>query len=196
MSNTLRTTLLLGLLTGLLLWVGQALGGAQGLVVALVFAAVMNLGSYWFSDRIVLRMYGAQELQPEQAPELYGIVRELAAGAHMPMPRVYLIPSDSPNAFATGRSPDHAAVAVTAGIMRLLTPTSCEACWPTSSHTSTTATRSSARWPRRWRASCSWWRGWRSSRRSSAACAATSERKAAGPSSSSCSSSWRRWRRC
>ena len=96
MSNTLRTTLLLGLLTGLLLWVGQALGGAQGLVVALVFAAVMNLGSYWFSDRIVLRMYGAQELQPEQAPELYGIVRELAAGAHMPMPRVYLIPSDSP----------------------------------------------------------------------------------------------------
>ena len=122
MSNTLRTTLLLGLLTGLLLWVGQALGGAQGLVVALVFAAVMNLGSYWFSDRIVLRMYGAQELQPEQAPELYGIVRELAAGAHMPMPRVYLIPSDSPNAFATGRSPDHAAVAVTAGIMRLLTP--------------------------------------------------------------------------
>src|SRR2546430_7151130 len=122
MSNTLRTTLLLGLLTGLLLWVGQALGGAQGLVVALVFAAVMNLGSYWFSDRIVLRMYGAQELQPEQAPELYGIVRELAAGAHMPMPRVYLIPSDSPNAFATGRSPEHAAVAVTEGILRLLTP--------------------------------------------------------------------------
>src|SRR2546429_2232682 len=122
MSNTLRTTLLLGLLTGLLLWVGQALGGAQGLVVALVFAGVMNLGSYWFSDRIVLRMYGAQELPPEQAPELYRIVRELAAGAHMPMPRVYLIPSDSPNAFATGRSPDHAAVAVTEGILRLLTP--------------------------------------------------------------------------
>src|SRR5256886_8350325 len=122
MSNTLRTTLLLGLLTGLLLWVGQALGGAQGLVVALVFAAVMTLGSYWFSDRIVLRMYGAQELQPEQAPELYGIGRERAAGGHMPMPRVYLIPSDSPNAFATGRSPEHAAVAVTEGILRLLTP--------------------------------------------------------------------------
>src|SRR5712692_6113300 len=122
MSNALKTTLLLGLLTGLLMWVGQLVGGMQGLVLGLVLAAVMNLGSYWFSDRIVLRMYGAQELPPEQAPELYRIVRELAAGAHMPMPRVYLIPSDSPNAFATGRSPDHAAVAVTAGIMRLLTP--------------------------------------------------------------------------
>jgi heat shock protein HtpX len=122
MSNALKTTLLLGLLTGLLLWVGQALGGTQGLVVALVFAAVMNLGSYWFSDRIVLRLYGAQELPPERAPELHRIVRELAAGAHMPMPRVYLLPSDSPNAFATGRSPEHAAVAVTEGILRLLTP--------------------------------------------------------------------------
>ncbi len=122
MSNTLKTTLLLGLLTGLLLWVGQALGGTQGLVVALIFAAVMNLGSYWFSDRLVLRMHGAQELPPERAPELHRIVRELAAGAHMPMPRVYLLPSDSPNAFATGRSPEHAAVAVTEGILRLLTP--------------------------------------------------------------------------
>src|SRR5438046_8731558 len=103
MSNTLRTTLLLGLLTGLLLWVGQALGGAQGLVVALVFAAVMNLGSYWFSDRIVLRMYGAQELQPEQAPELYGIVRELPAGPQMRMPRGCLIPRHAPTASATGR---------------------------------------------------------------------------------------------
>ena len=122
MSNTLKTTLLLGLLTGLLLWVGQALGGTQGFVVALIFAAVMNLGSYWFSDRLVLRMYGAQELPPEQAPELHRIVRELAAGVHMPMPRVYLLPSDSPNAFATGRNPEHAAVAVTEGILRLLTP--------------------------------------------------------------------------
>jgi len=122
MSNTLKTTLLLGLLTGLLLWVGQALGGTQGLVVALIFAAVMNLGSYWFSDRLVLRMYGAQELPPERAPELHRIVRELAAGAHMPMPLLYLLPSDSPNAFATGRNPEHAAVAVTEGILRLLTP--------------------------------------------------------------------------
>jgi heat shock protein HtpX len=120
MSNALKTTLLLGLLTGLLLWVGQYLGGSQGLVIALVFAGVMNLGSYWFSDRIVLAMYGARPLSDENAPELFRIVRELAAAAQMPMPRVYLIPSDSPNAFATGRSPEHAAVAVTEGILRLL----------------------------------------------------------------------------
>jgi heat shock protein HtpX len=120
MSNALKTTLLLGLLTGLLLWVGQYLGGSQGLVIALVFAGVMNLGSYWFSDRIVLAMYGARPLSDENAPDLFRIVRELAAAAQMPMPRVYMIPSDSPNAFATGRSPEHAAVAVTEGILRLL----------------------------------------------------------------------------
>jgi len=120
MSNTLKTTLLLGLLTGLLMWVGQFLGGTQGLVLGLVVAGVMNLGSYWFSDRIVLSMYGARELNEQDAPDLFRVVRELAAGAHMPMPRVYLIASDSPNAFATGRSPEHAAVAVTEGILRLL----------------------------------------------------------------------------
>src|SRR5206468_6864895 len=122
MSNALKTTLLLGLLTGLLMWVGQLVGGMQGLVFGLVLAAVMNLGSYWFSDRIVLAAYGARELSEQDAPDLFRIVRELAAGAHMPMPRVYLIASDSPNAFATGRNPDHAAVAVTEGILRLLTP--------------------------------------------------------------------------
>src|SRR5438093_6303716 len=121
MSNALKTTILLALLTGLLMWMGQLLGGAQGLVVGLILAATMNLGSYWFSDRIVLSMYGARPLSEEQAPDLFRIVRELAAGAHMPMPRVYLIASDSPNAFATGRSPEHAAVAVTEGILRLLT---------------------------------------------------------------------------
>jgi heat shock protein HtpX len=97
------------------------IGGAQGLVVGLVLAAVMNLGSFWFSDRMVLAMYRAQELSEESAPELYAMVRELATAAQMPMPRLYLVPSESPNAFATGRSPDHAAVAVTDGIMRLLT---------------------------------------------------------------------------
>src|SRR5438128_9072024 len=122
MSNALKTTLLLGLLTGLLMWVGQLVGGMQGLVFGLVLAAVMNLGSYWFSDRIVLAAYGARELSEQDAPDLFRIVRELAAGAHMPMPRVYLIASDSPNAFATGRSPEHAAVAVTEGILKLLTP--------------------------------------------------------------------------
>jgi len=121
MSNALKTTLLLGLLTGLVLWIGQYFGGSDGLVIALVFAAVMNLGSYWFSDRIVLAMYGARPLSEENAPDLFRVVRELAAAAQMPMPRVYLIPSDSPNAFATGRSPEHAAVAVTEGILRLLT---------------------------------------------------------------------------
>jgi heat shock protein HtpX len=122
MSNALKTTVLLGLLTGLLMWVGQLLGGTQGLVFGLILAATMNLGSYWFSDKIVLRMYGARELSEESAPDLFAIVRELAVGAHMPMPRVYLIPGESPNAFATGRSPAHAAVAVTEGIMRLLSP--------------------------------------------------------------------------
>jgi heat shock protein HtpX len=120
MSNALKTTVLLGLLTGLLMWIGQVLGGREGLVMGLLFAGVMNLGSYWFSDRIVLRMYGARELSDDAAPELFRVVRELAAAAQMPMPRVYLIASESPNAFATGRSPEHAAVAVTEGILRLL----------------------------------------------------------------------------
>jgi len=122
MSNAIKTTALLGLLTGLLLWIGQWIGGPQGLVIALVFAAAMNFGSYWFADRFVLAMYGARELSEQDAPDLFRIVRELATGIAMPMPRIYLVPSDSPNAFATGRSPDHAAVAVTEGILKLLTP--------------------------------------------------------------------------
>src|SRR5712691_8234269 len=101
MSNAFKTTILLALLTGLLMWVGQFLGGPQGLVVGLVFAATMNLGSYWFSDRIVLSMYGARPLSEEQAPDLFRIVRELAAGAHMPMPRVYLIANFLKNAVTT-----------------------------------------------------------------------------------------------
>jgi heat shock protein HtpX len=120
MSNTLKTTFLLALMTALVLWIGQALGGQQGMVIALVMAAVMNVGSWWFSDRIVLRMYRARELSQADAPELWGTVHELALAAGMPMPRLYLVPSESPNAFATGRSPSHAAVAVTEGILRLL----------------------------------------------------------------------------
>jgi heat shock protein HtpX len=115
MSNTLKTTFLLALMTGLLLWIGQALGGPQGLVIALVMAALMNLGSWWFSDRIVLSMYGARELSQSDAPDLYAVVHDLALAASMPMPRLYMVPSESPNAFATGRSPDHAAVAVHGG---------------------------------------------------------------------------------
>ena len=120
MSNTLKTTFLLALMTALLLWIGQALGGSQGLVLALIMAGAMNIGSWWFSDRIVLRMYGARELSQSDAPELYSIVHELALSAGMPMPRLYMVPSEAPNAFATGRSPAHAAVAVTEGIMRML----------------------------------------------------------------------------
>ncbi len=121
MNNMLRTTLLLAALTGLIVWIGQLLGGSQGAVLALVLAAIMNIGSYWFSDRIVIKMYGGQEIHEQDDPELYAIVKTLAQQNHMPMPRLFLIPTDSPNAFATGRNPDHAAVAVTAGIRRLLT---------------------------------------------------------------------------
>jgi len=122
MGNQLRTTVLLAALTVLIIVFGRALGGTQGMVIAFLFAMVMNLGSYWFSDKIVLAMYRAKELSESEAPELHQIVAELAQQAQIPKPRVYLIPSESPNAFATGRSPEHAVVAVTQGIVRLLKP--------------------------------------------------------------------------
>jgi len=120
MSNTLKTTLLLGALTGIILWIGQMLGGSQGLTFAFIFAAVMNFGSYWFSDKLVLAMYRARPVDMNEAPELYRIVQNLATRAHIPMPRLYIIPTDAANAFATGRNPEHAAVAVTEGILRLM----------------------------------------------------------------------------
>ena len=119
MSNTIKTALLLGTLSALLLFFGEALGGAQGMVVGFFFAVVMNFASYWFSDKIVLRMYGAQEVGAGH--RLYESVRRLAERAALPMPRVYVIPEMSPNAFATGRNPQHAAVAATEGILRILT---------------------------------------------------------------------------
>jgi heat shock protein HtpX len=119
-SNTIKTTVLLAALTALIVWIGQMLGGGQGAMIALVFAAIMNIGSYWFSDRIVIAMYRAQPITQADDPELYAIVHGLALKNHIPMPRLYVIPTESPNAFATGRNPDHAAVAVTAGIRRLL----------------------------------------------------------------------------
>ena len=122
MSNTIKTTVLLALLTGLILAIGQYLGGSQGIVLAFVFAAVMNFSAYWFSDKLVLRMYSAQPVEEADAPELYQIVRGLAQLNQMPMPKVYIIPTDTPNAFATGRNPQNAAVAVTQGIMRMLRP--------------------------------------------------------------------------
>lgn len=121
MSNTIKTTLLLGLLTGLLLWLGQFLGGSHGMMLALIFAGVMNLGAYWFSDQIVLAMYRARPVSESDRPELYHMVHNLAMKAGIPMPRLYVIPSPAANAFATGRNPQNAAVAVTDGILNLMT---------------------------------------------------------------------------
>ena len=118
MGNGIKTVLLLGALSGLLLAIGELLGGANGLMMAFIFAVVMNIGSYWFSDKIVLRMYRAQEVGPEHP--LHQMVGRLAQRAALPMPKVYVIPDESPNAFATGRNPEHAAVAATQGIMRVL----------------------------------------------------------------------------
>jgi len=118
--NTLKTTFLMALLTVLLVTAGGALGGEGGMIVAFIFALVMNGVSYWFSDKIVLRMYGAKEIGPEESPKLHRIVQELTLRAKMPMPKLYLIPQEAPNAFATGRDEQHAAVAVTEGILRIL----------------------------------------------------------------------------
>lgn len=118
--NQTKTLLLLATLTALFLFVGQAIGGRGGFMLALILAGVMNFASYWWSDTIVLRMYGAQEVNATQAPELFRLVQQLAQRAQLPMPRVYMIAEDAPNAFATGRDPQHAAVAVTEGIVRLL----------------------------------------------------------------------------
>ena len=118
MSNTVKTVVLLGVLSALLLAIGELLGGSNGLVIAFVLAVVMNFGSYWFSDKIVLRMYRAQPVGPEHP--LSRIVARLSQQAGLPMPKVYIIPTLSPNAFATGRNPQHAAVAATEGIMRIL----------------------------------------------------------------------------
>lgn len=120
--NRLKTTLLLSLLTVMMVMMGSAIGGKTGMVFAFFMAAAMNLFSYWFSDKIVLRMYGAQEIGEQDHPAFYGMVRRLAQRAGLPMPKVYIIPDQSPNAFATGRNPQHAAVAATEGILRILTP--------------------------------------------------------------------------
>jgi heat shock protein HtpX len=120
--NGLKTAALLGLLTSLILLVGYWLGGSSGLVIAVVLSLVMNAVSYFFSDKIALRSMGAREVSEAQAPQLYAIVRELTTAAHQPMPRLYVSPTAQPNAFATGRNPQHAAVAVTEGILGMLTP--------------------------------------------------------------------------
>ena len=119
--NTTKTVVLMTALTVLLVLIGGALGGRQGMIFAFIVAGAMNMFSYWFSDKLVLRMYNAQEATEADAPKLWAVTHDLALKMNMPMPKVYVIPSDSPNAFATGRNPNHAAVAATEGILRLLT---------------------------------------------------------------------------
>ncbi len=120
--SVLKTAFLLTLLTVFFIWIGGMLGGKQGMTIALILALGMNFFTYWFSDKIILRMYGAKEVTESEAPELYSTVRAMSHKAQMPMPKVYIMQADQPNAFATGRNPSNAAVAVTTGIMRILTP--------------------------------------------------------------------------
>jgi heat shock protein HtpX len=122
MFNWVKTAMLMAAIMALFGVIGSMLGGARGMVLALAFGGVMNVFAYWFSDKMVLRMYNAQEVDEASAPQFYNMVRELAMRAQMPMPKVYLIEEDQPNAFATGRNPEHAAVAATTGILRMLTP--------------------------------------------------------------------------
>ena len=125
--NTMKTVFLMTLMTVLLLFVGSLIGGQQGMTIAFLFSLLMNFGSYWFSDKIVLMMYRAIEVTEAQAPRLYSLVSRVASQAQLPMPKVYIIPGDTPNAFATGRDPNHAAVAATEGITRLLSDDELEA---------------------------------------------------------------------
>src|SRR6476660_9408608 len=120
-SNWFRTSLLMAAIIALFGMVGAAIGGGQGMLIALVLGGAMNFFAYWFSDKMVLKMYNAREVDAASAPQFYGVVRELAQSAGLPMPRVYIIDEPQPNAFATGRNPEHAAVAATTGILQLLT---------------------------------------------------------------------------
>ena len=120
MGNQIRTTILLAVMTALIIWVGQLLGGRQGMMIAFIFAAGMNFFSYWYSDKLVLKMYRAAEVTPGQAPELYETVQRLTRRAGLPMPKLYVIPQQTPNAFATGRNPEHAVVAVTEGLLKVM----------------------------------------------------------------------------
>lgn len=118
--NNIKTVILLGALTGLFLFIGGAVGGQGGMIIALVFAGIMNLVAYWFSDSIVLRSYGAQPLSETEAPEIHRMIEELCSNAGIPKPKVYFINEESPNAFATGRNPEHGAIVLSNGIMKLM----------------------------------------------------------------------------
>ncbi|MFC1814932.1 zinc metalloprotease HtpX [Thermodesulfobacteriota bacterium] len=120
MGNQIRTTVLLAIFTAIILWIGQLLGGHKGMIAALIIAAGMNFFSYWFSHKIVLGMYHAREITPQDRPEIYEMVRSLSQRAGLPMPKLYIIPQEAPNAFATGRNPQHAVLAVTEGLLNLM----------------------------------------------------------------------------
>ena len=120
MQSTMKTTLLLASLTALIVFIGGSLGGQSGMIIAFTFAVIMNFGAYWFSDKVVLKMYSARQVEPSEAPGLYQMVERLAQKSGLPTPRVYVIPQEQPNAFATGRNPENAVVAVTQGILRLM----------------------------------------------------------------------------
>lgn len=122
MGNRIRTTILLAVMTALIIWIGQYFGGQQGMIIALLIAAGMNFFSYWFSDKIVLKMYRAREVGPQQAPDVFEMVKTLTGNAELPMPKVFVIPKEAPNAFATGRNPEHAVVAVTEGLLNIMDP--------------------------------------------------------------------------
>ena len=126
MGNQFKTALLLAAMTAFIIWIGGMLGGRQGIVIAFVLAGGMNFFSYWYSDKMVLKMYRAQEVSASQSPELHEMVARLSRNAGLPMPRVYVIPQETPNAFATGRNPEHAVVAVTEGLMTLMAPAEIE----------------------------------------------------------------------
>lgn len=120
MGNRIRTTILLAVMTALIIWIGQYFGGQQGMIIALLIAAGMNFFSYWFSDKIVLKMYRAREVSPQKVPEVFEMVKTLTGNAELPMPKVFVIPKEAPNAFATGRNPEHAVVAVTEGLLNIM----------------------------------------------------------------------------
>ena len=120
MGNKIRTTILLALMTALIIWIGQLFGGQQGMIIAFLVAAGMNFFSYWYSDKIVLKMYRAREVSRQQAPEVYEMVETLSRNAGLPMPKLCVIPKEAPNAFATGRNPEHAVVAVTQGLLNIM----------------------------------------------------------------------------
>ena len=120
MGNKIRTTILLAAMTAIIIWIGQLFGGQQGMIIAFLIAAGMNFFSYWYSDKIVLKMYRAKEVSPQQAPEVYEMVQTLSSNAGLPMPKLCVIPKEAPNAFATGRNPEHAVVAVTQGLLNIM----------------------------------------------------------------------------